>query len=177
MIGSLYSAVGLACQMQKATPSQAPEIRRKRSFSPQPGWRHARASARATAHRLKQPVCLQLNMLAITISARPGCVWTRSKQKALAPRETSQRWPASLVRPMVNSLKTRVHALEIVLDKIYCYVTFFVEGSQIGPNLAIYSLFGWLIRWAGCWSARQVADLADPVLPATLACGIVLPAS
>jgi len=51
---------------------------------------------------------------------------------------------------MVNILKTRVHALEIVLDKIYCYVTFFVEGSQIGPNLAIYSLFGWLIRWAGC---------------------------
>ena len=32
MIGSLYSAVDLARQMQKATPSQAPEIRRKRSF-------------------------------------------------------------------------------------------------------------------------------------------------
>ena len=33
------------------------------------------------------------------------------------------------------------------------------------------------IRWAGCWSARQVVDLADPVLPAALARGIVLPAS
>jgi len=32
------------------------------------------------------------------------------------------RWP---IRPMVNSLKTRVlHALEI-LDEIYCYVAFF----------------------------------------------------
>ena len=73
------------------------------------------------------------------------------------------RWP---IRPMVNSLKTRVlHALEIVLDEIYCYVTFSWEGSQTGSDLAIYSLFGWLIRWAGCWSTRQVADLADHVLP------------
>jgi len=33
MIGSLYSAVGLARQMQKSTPSKAPEVRRKWSFS------------------------------------------------------------------------------------------------------------------------------------------------
>ena len=33
MNGSLYLAVGLARQMQKSTPSQALEVRRKRSFS------------------------------------------------------------------------------------------------------------------------------------------------
>ena len=43
------------------------------------------------------------------------------------------------VRPMVNSLKTRVHALYIILDEIYCYVTFFEKE-------VIYSLVGWLIR-------------------------------
>jgi len=85
------------------------------------------------------------------------------------------RWP---IRPMVNSLKTRVlHALEIVLDEIYCYVAFFLEGRQTRPDLAIYSLFGWLIRWAGYWSARHVDDLAGPVLPAALTRGTVLPAS
>ena len=38
---------------------------------------------------------------------------------------------------MVNSLNTRVHELEIVLDEICCYVTFIWGGSQIEPDLAI----------------------------------------
>ena len=57
------------------------------SRSPEPGWRHACASARAIVQRPKQPVCLQLNRLPIAISTRPGCVWTRIKQKVLAPQE------------------------------------------------------------------------------------------
>jgi len=47
----------------------------------------------ATVQRPKQPVCLQLNRLAIA----------RTKQKVLAPREPGQRWPALLVRGRLDS--------------------------------------------------------------------------
>jgi len=69
------------------------------------------------------------------------------------------RWP---IRPMVNYLKTSVHGLEIVLDEIYCYVTFFWEGYQTGPDLAVYCLD---------------QPSGSKVLAAVLARGTVLPAN
>ena len=76
-----------------------------------------------------------------------------------------------------STTKGTNHALEIVLDEIYYYWPFFFE-KEVKQDLT-WPLFGWLIYWAGCWSARQVADLADPMLPAAQAHarGTVLPAS